>query len=134
VSAAEDEARPVPDRRGVDRLLWLGVMAGPLAFLADLTIRYAMVAPVCEAGDKTALHLATLAAFLLAVVPMGFAWRAWRRLESEGRRSEGERRDWEEPARSRGHFLAMAALALGALSALGILAMTVPGVVLGACQ
>jgi hypothetical protein len=130
------EARAVPDRGWTDRLLWIGTLVPPIAFLADLLARYTLVGPTCEAKDKLVLHLVTAAAFLVCAVPALLAWRAWRRMQAgEGERGgEGGPAVWRSPALSRSHFLALAAAGLGAFCALAILANAVPGLVLGPCQ
>jgi hypothetical protein len=96
--------------------LWFGALGGPVAWLIDLQIRYAIVEYVCANRAAWIMWLVTLASLAPAVIAalVAFAHRA-----SEERRVR---------------FMALAGAAVSTLFALAIVAMAVPDLFLGACD
>lgn len=69
--------------------LWAGVLAGPLATLAQLQANYALVLWACGAGGQEwPLHAVSLAALAVAVGAGLLSWRN-RRLAGEGWDEDG---------------------------------------------
>jgi hypothetical protein len=106
---------------------WFGILVGPVATLADQQISYALVPWVCGGGPHVVLHFISLAA--LVIVGAG-AYSSWTALERAGwsAREDGSRPD------ERGRFMALLGLVLCAFSALVIVALAIPRLVLDACQ
>jgi hypothetical protein len=107
--------------------LWVGILAGPLAWAFDLTASYAIVKWVCRTGSYGVLSLFTIAS--LAVVGAGAAvsWIALLRT-ADDRPTDGGR------PRQRARFMAVLGLVSSGLFALQILAGAIPRWVLDACQ
>ncbi len=104
--------------------LWLGVFAGPVAWALDETVSYSLAPTACATGEKLPLHLASIAAFALALVGLLAAMaagRAWRRIDGE---SAGD------PASGRRRFMALSGILLSAGCALTIVALEIPNLVL----
>ena len=107
--------------------MWTGILAGPLAWAADLGISYALVKWTCLSGRQEVLPLVTLAALALVA---GGAWTSWialRRTVSDVPEDGGE-------PRQRARFMAILGLVSSALFALTILAAAIPQGVLDACH
>jgi hypothetical protein len=66
-----------------ERLLWAGIIAGPLAWGIDLGASYAVAYHACSTGHAYILHLLTVFAFLLAIAGFVSARLAWRELPAE---------------------------------------------------
>ena len=109
--------------------LWVGVLAGPLGWLALLETNYLLSYVACEQRQTWMLHLS--AATALAVVAAGalFARAGVPAEDHEG--AEATERD--DPARVRARFMANGGLLLCAWFALVILATEIPVWVLGPC-
>jgi hypothetical protein len=101
--------------------LWLGVFAGPVAWALDESVSYSLAPTACATGEKLPLHLASIAAFALALVGLFAAMAAWRRVggEREGPPPSGRRR-----------FMALSGILLSAGCALSIVALEIPNLVL----
>ena len=99
-----------------DRWLMFAFVVGPMAALTHLMVSYALVPSSCEQQSKTLLHSSSLAFFLLALIG---AWIGWRE-----RHSGNERARW----------LAMAVMLLALGSALVIVALEIPNVILRSCD
>src|SRR5262245_35819229 len=100
--------------------LWIGLFAGPSAFLLELQINYMLVPWACSTGNHSVLQLVVIAALALAVVGGIAAFRA-RRLYAG------------EPALSYARFMAGLGSMLSALSFLLIVAQGVPAFILNPC-
>ena len=50
------------------RLLWVGLLAGPVAWAVQLQAAYAMAAWACDGGPAWPLHLTSLVCLLAAAV------------------------------------------------------------------
>ena len=110
-----------------DALLWLAVLAGPLAWAAQLQINYALTPTACALGGKTFLHLVSLVAFLVAVAGAFVGW-LWRKKLPAG---STERGDAEA---SRARFMALSGMILGVFFALVIVALEIPNWALRVCD
>jgi hypothetical protein len=95
--------------------LWTGVLAGPMAWAADLTITYALVKWSCGHRAEGLLHVPMLAA--LAVIGSG-AMIAWS----------------VEPHNDRERFMWTLALLMSALFVVVVIATEIPNLFLHACQ
>jgi hypothetical protein len=107
--------------------LWIGILAGPVAFAVDLTASYALVQWVCASRQFSLLHLITL---LAVVVVTAGAWTSWLGLRHA---REGVPDDGGRP-RQRARFMSVLGLASSAFFLLAILANEVPRWVLDACR
>jgi hypothetical protein len=96
--------------------LWFGALGGPVAWLVDLQIRYAVTDYVCNNHAPWLMWAVTAGALALAVIAalVSFAHRA-----SELKRAR---------------FMALAGGAISTLFALAIMAMAIPDLFLRACD
>jgi hypothetical protein len=97
-----------------DRWLWIGVLAGPLAWFADLTLSYAVCPGPRRAGPAALLLAISAAAFVLAAAGGVIGWRSLDAATSS----------------TRARFLAEASLALSVLAMLLVIATAMPTLVL----
>jgi hypothetical protein len=104
------------DFRPRDRWLTYAFLIGPLAALTQLTVMYTLVPTACAQQSKVMLHASSLAFFILALTG---TWIGWRH-----RQAGDERTRW----------LAVAAIFLSLGSALVIVALEIPNVILRNCQ
>ena len=107
--------------------LWIGILAGPTAWAADLFASYALVKWTCLTQRHAVLQLIPLAS--LAVVAAGavLSWLALQRTAGD------EPTDGGNP-RQRARFMASLGVTSCALFAVQIVAGAVPQWVLDACQ
>lgn len=97
------------------RLLVVGMLAAPLAWLAHLGTSYALVQTTCERGISWPHHAAAAIALALALPGGWSAWKEWRSTPKDEERAPRERH--------RTHFLAIAGIVNSAFfSAIIILA------------
>ena len=108
-------------------LLWTAILAGPLLFLLDLEVSYAVAGPACQAGRRAPLLLSTTVAEVLVVAAGMLALKQLRDLPSSAD-AAGAR------AVDRNRFLAMAGLAFSGGFLLLIAANFVPKLMLGLCD
>jgi hypothetical protein len=106
--------------------LWVGWLAGPVAWTLHLMVSYLLVEWVCATGNVWTLHAVTVATALLAAVGASVAWRQWAAAGRAWPRSGG--------GRSPDRFLAVGGLIISAFSTLIILAEGIPNFILSACQ
>jgi hypothetical protein len=110
-----------------DRLLWTGVLAGPVAWALELLINYALVKPACGRGWSSGpFNFVTIGA--LAIVLLGAA-AAWRALAAT---PPGAATDGGHPL-ERSRAMAIYALASCAFFAVVVVAGAVPQWMLDAC-
>jgi hypothetical protein len=110
--------------RSRDRWLVFAFLLGPLAALTHLSVSYSLVPTSCAEGSKTMLH-ATTAAFLpLCLIAAAIAWTILRRCEA------ADSELWQQRTR----WLATVAVVLAIFSAILILAMEIPNVILRSCD
>jgi hypothetical protein len=107
-------------------LLWMGVVTGPLAWLAELETSYLLTNWVCGHGRGWLLSVVNAAALLVAGAGAMAAWRARRYLASSGPQAPAPTADCRS-------FLVAMGLALSGLFALAILASIVPTAMLSPC-
>ena len=113
-------------------ILWIGVLAGPLAWAALLETNYVLSYVACEQRQTWMLHLAAAVALALVAVAAAFSWRA----APHGLTYERERDSSTEPVDTaiiRARFMAIGGLALCAWFAIVIIAMEIPVLVLKPC-
>jgi hypothetical protein len=110
--------------------LWLGVLAGPVAFLAVLETNYVLAYVACERRHVWMIHLASLAAIALVAAAGASAWRA----AIPGSEIERPTLDPAQTSADRDRFLAWGAVALCAWFIVAIVALEIPPLVLRPCQ
>ena len=110
--------------------LWIGILAGPLAWAALLQTNYSMSYVACEQRHNWMLHLATAVALGLIALAAVTAWRAAPPLGHH----ELPSIDPAETAFLRARFMAIGGLALCVFFALVILATEIPALVLNPCS
>jgi hypothetical protein len=108
---------------GRDRLLLFAFALGPLACLTDLVVSYSLVQTACARGSKLMLHISTLAFLLLSLCSALVGWRLLRSVGAELTERE-ERTRW----------LSTVTIALALTSAMVILAMGIPNLILRSCD
>lgn len=108
--------------------LWIGVLAGPLLFLALLETNYVLTYVACERRIEWPVHVASAVAFVLVGLAGLSAWRS-----ASAGATEIESTDPGTTRDVRVRFMALggAVLCLGFM--LVILAMEIPAVVLTPC-
>lgn len=96
--------------------LWFGALAGPVAFLIDLQIEYAIIEYACANHANWIFWLTTLVSLLVAIggVVIAFPYTA-----------SGDKRI---------HFMAWSGVAISAMFSLAIIAMAIPQIFLKACD
>jgi len=107
--------------------LTLGIVAGPIAVLANEELIYVTNMWACGTGKQLAMHVVPIICLLVTLGAGLLAWRDWDRV---GRGIEDEAATID----SRSRFLALGGMAISALSALLILAQWLAIFVFGACM
>jgi hypothetical protein len=110
--------------------LWIGILAGPLAWAAQLETNYALSYVACEQRHSWMLHLASAIALALIAVA---AWTTWRAAPPLGP-VEHSSTDPAETALVRARFMASGGLALCAFFFIVVMATEVPALVLQPCS
>lgn len=105
------------------RLLWVGLLAGPVAWAVQLQVVYAMAAWACDGGPGWPLHLASLFCLLAAAGGVYLSWRDWRTVGGWPGASE-------EVALGRTRLMAVLGMMSGTLFAIVILAQWVAVMIL----
>jgi hypothetical protein len=108
-------------------LLLTGLLAGPLAWLLDLEVSYALASQACPDDHLSWLRLVPAAALALVAAGLVSAGVCFRRLRTHAD-EEGGRPD------DRAYFMAVSGLVMSALFALVILAGAIPRFLLGPCD
>jgi len=103
-------------QRHVNAALWIGALAGPIAWAADLQARYALVKYVCANGAEWIMWVLTLAALIVTGCGALCSWRGW----------------VDDTPRVR--FMAIGGLMIAGMFALAIIAMTIPDIFMRACD
>ena len=107
--------------------LWTGMLAGPIAWLLQMELGYALVPWACATGHIVVLHIVTLGGLLIAAAGALVAWREWRR----------SGREWPKGAggpQMRSRFMAVLGLLTSVMFFLVILAQGLPSFILSPCQ
>ena len=107
--------------------LTLGVVAGPVAALANEELIYVTNMWACGTRMQPAMHIVPLICLLVTLAAAGMSWADW---DAVGRGLEEE----EASVDARSRFLALAGMGISALSALIILAQWLAIFVFGACM
>lgn len=90
--------------------LWYGVLAGPIAFMAQMQVKYMLVPWACSIGSQSWLHLVTLIALIFPISAGVIAWRM------------------------RTHAMGVAGMMMSGMFLLAMIAQDIPTFLLGACQ
>jgi hypothetical protein len=126
VQTARDERGWFSSPAGI-ALLWTGILAGPIAWAADLTSSYAIVKWTCGNQHTSVLHLITLGALLITAGGGVASWRALQQAPGDATP------DGPRPI-DRGRFMAILGLVMCATFALAMVANAVPRLLLDACS
>ena len=94
--------------------LWSGIFAGPIAWIINLQLRYALVTWACERGSRWVLT--SIGIPMIAVCAVG-AWLSWQGLAIGNE---------ESPYPMRVRFMAVGGMLLSAAFFLTIVAGTIP--------
>lgn len=106
--------------------IWLALLAAPSLALACQSVMYALVTPSCSVQTRIAIHAVAAVSLLLCIAFTLIARSAGAPVRF------GADEDSDEPPATR-HFLAVVAAAVGAISALVVLAMWIAAWVLSPC-
>lgn len=101
----------------------LALLGAPTAALTALTLMYALVPVSCGWQTNAALLACSLIALVFAVIVTLLAWREWRGGAPANAQVSGNR-----------PFLALLGTCVGAMSALSLLALSIPPLLLSACR
>jgi hypothetical protein len=113
--------------------LWVGVLAGPVVWAADLVAGYALVAWTCGHHRTAPLHLLSFAALLVIGLASWISLRAAMvTREPAGAAAREIARD--ERTAERAQFMAGLGLASSALFAIVVVATEIPRWVFDACR
>jgi hypothetical protein len=110
--------------------LWLGLLAGPLVWLALLETVYVMSYVACERRETWFLHAAVAASMLLVSAAGLIAWRNGPPEDTQARGAPVTR----STAEIRARWMAMGGVVLSLWFILVIVAMEIPLAVLQPCQ
>ena len=122
---ADDATMSYWDTKGL-ALLWVSFFAGPIAWILNQGIGYAVMKPVCRDADVSALWLIGGLTFVLACLG---AWTATRcMLMLRGANDAGGR------VIDRSYFVAIVAIGMDSLIALLIVTSVIPQFLLSPCE
>jgi uncharacterized membrane protein YidH (DUF202 family) len=114
-----------PERRDV--LLWIPVLAGPIAWALTEQLSYMLTPTACWTGSHLLLYLVPLCMVVIVLACAALAHGRWKR-QPEGSTAAGD------PRESRARFMAMAGFWLCVSFAVVILAEAVPNLILRVCD
>jgi len=109
-----------------DGISWIGLIAGPLAWVLDEEISYFLAGWSCHAGHRWATHAVSAAALLLIIAGSVLSWRDWQRRGMAG--------DIDNRAPARARFLALGGFMLCLLFGLVVLADALAKFIFDPCQ
>jgi hypothetical protein len=109
-------------------ILWVGILAGPVAWLVHFQTSYALVLWVCAHGHESILHVVSLLCVIGALAGAAVAWR-----EFNARQQSTARRMEEEEPITRSRFMAAVGMMNSALFALVIVAQGIPSFIISPC-
>jgi hypothetical protein len=114
------------DFRSQDKWLTFTAFVGPVAALTDLTVMYTLVPETCVRGSKMLLHVSAAVFFAACIAGALLARRIGSNFTPDG----------PVPDRmvERTRWLALAGVILCLFSALVIVAMEIPNVILRSCD
>ncbi len=110
------------DFHGHDRWLTFAFILGPTAALTNLFVSYSLVSESCVRGTKTMLHITAAAFFVACLIGAALSWRTANWYADSDLRDE------------RARWLAISGTILCIASALIIVAMEIPNVILRSCE
>jgi hypothetical protein len=110
----------------IEKELWWGMAAGPLAWGLDLGFSYSLTQHTCSTGHYYVLHLISVLCFLLALTGLFTAFANHRRFA--GGEDKGER------PRDRAYFQAWLGILFSASFAVVIIAGSVPRWIMPPCS
>lgn len=110
---------------------WASIIFAPLAYLANLSLAYALVPLACRTQRVLPLHVGNAIALALTLVGLGLAWHARRRSIAAERHPLREAVAKDDVARER--FLSTIGIWVSALFALATLAQWSAQWVLSPC-
>jgi hypothetical protein len=113
-----ETTKPIEIRRS-SAPLWTGVLSGPFAFATAFELKYAMLTWICDHKTEWLFWVITAAALLICALGAFEARRG----------GVGDDR-----AEMRVRFMSAGGLALNAIFAICVIAMTIPHFYLGACE
>jgi nicotinamide riboside transporter PnuC len=126
MAAAPGPAAQYWDDVGLQKVV-AGILLGPLAWLLDLEVSYALVKWTCQHDARMLLWMISAASLSLIAWSTWLSGSSWVRLRRRAR-EDGAR------VEDRSYFLAITGLATNALFALLILTSQVPRFVLSPCD
>jgi hypothetical protein len=106
--------------------LWPGLFVAPLAFLAELTLAYALVPYACQSQRHAALHALQLVTLAVAAGAALYAWR-------EYRHAGGMLPDDAADKNTRDRFVALLGVLVSGLTVLALLAQWITTWVIPPC-
>jgi len=109
-----------------DLQLWTGVLAGPIAWILDEGLSYALTQHACSTGHVYVLHVISVVSLIIAIIGAWIAWRQWSLL--------GEGSDEGGSAHDRAWWMARVGVALGIGFGIVIVALAVPKFMLSPCS
>jgi hypothetical protein len=122
------EQQRAVDKAGGYHLLWMGVLGGPISWLTQFQLRYALVPWVCSSQNLFALHITSLVFLLLTIAGGLVCWRDWRR------RGAKWPCELESGPAQRDLFLSLLGMFSTGLFSLLIIAQAIPAFLLDPCQ
>lgn len=129
---ASSTSHPASHERRRSLALWVGLLTGPVVWLALLQTNYVLAYVACETRQTWFMHLATgIAVILVAAAGFG-AWRASAGPVLSEEQPSGPLSD--ETGRQRARWMAVGSIAFSAWFILVILVMEIPILVLEECQ
>ena len=110
-----------------DRLLWAGILTGPIVWLIHFEAKFALAPLACTAGQKPALVLISLVTLAIAA---GAGFVSWAQLRRLSREALADSNATVERAR----IMALAGVVLSAGFVLVIAAQAIPELMLAPCD
>ena len=105
-----------------DRILWIAVLASPIAWFVNLEANYALASLTCLWQWRVVVLLVSAATFAIAVGSGFISWSQWRHLAGDG------------PVDARARGMAAGGAVLGSMFAIVIIAQAIPNLMLPGCQ
>jgi hypothetical protein len=124
-----DRSKEIKENRPArgDVLLWIPVLAGPIAWALTEQLSYMLTPTACWTGSHLLLYLVPLSTLVIVLGCAAFAHGRWKR-QPEGSTETGD------PRESRARFLALSGFWLCVSFAVVILAEAVPNLILRVCD
>jgi hypothetical protein len=107
--------------------LWYGVLAGPIAFMTAMALKFMMVPWACAIGSQIWL---TVVAIVSLIFPITSALISWRYYAAAGANLDDE----QGGQIGRTRVMALCGVVLSGMFGFAIIAQAIPVFILGACQ